>query len=238
MDEMNQTNDRRNFLKQSVLGAVAVALPAASAHAASDMASTVPAQTVPAGYVFMRPDEAAFVEALVDHMAPADAFSPKGTDMGLAVFFDRALASAWGQGDRLYLHGPFSKGTRNQGYQLPLTPAQLFRSGSEALRDYCQATFQKPFAALSAESKEQVLLGLRAGSITLANGLPSSDYFAQLYQLFVEGMFADPIYGGNQNKAGWRMIGFTGVIQTNRRNIVQFKNKPFHPVILSIADLS
>ena len=26
----------------------------------------------------------------------------------------------------------------------------------------------------------------------------------------MEGMFADPIYGGNQDFAGWRLVGFPG----------------------------
>jgi len=24
----------------------------------------------------------------------------------------------------------------------------------------------------------------------------------------IEGLFADPVYGGNKDKAGWKMIGF------------------------------
>ena len=86
----------------------------------------------PAGYEFLNLDEAAFVEALVDHMVPADEISPKGTDLGVNIYIDRALAGGWGKGDRLFMQGPWKKGAPSQGYQLPLTPAQLYRAGIEA----------------------------------------------------------------------------------------------------------
>jgi gluconate 2-dehydrogenase gamma chain len=56
--------------------------------------------------------------------------------------------------------------------------------------------------------------------------------------MFYEGMFADPIYGGNRDKLGWKMIGYPGVNTTNKLNIVRFKNKPYSPDPISIADLS
>jgi gluconate 2-dehydrogenase gamma chain len=50
----------------------------------------------------LHPEEAAFVEALVDHMVPADEHLPKGTDLGLHIYIDRALAGSRGKGDRMY----------------------------------------------------------------------------------------------------------------------------------------
>src|SRR6267378_2044005 len=82
-----------------------------------------------AGYTFLNLAEAAFIEALVDHMVPADELTPKGTDIGINVYIDRALAGSWGKGDRLYMQGPWKVGVPSQGYQLPLTPAQLYRAG-------------------------------------------------------------------------------------------------------------
>src|ERR1043165_4838634 len=95
--------DRRSFLKGAVVGgaaAVASSLPK-------------PSEAQP------KPEEAAVVQAVVDHMIPADEHSPKGSDLGLAVFIDRSLASGWGKGERLYLQGPWKAGAPNQGYQLP-----------------------------------------------------------------------------------------------------------------------
>ena len=54
----------------------------------------------------------------------------------------------------------------------------------------------------------------------------------------VQGIFADPIYGGNKHQAGWKLIGFPGVMATHARNIVDYKNKAFPVKYLSIADLA
>jgi gluconate 2-dehydrogenase gamma chain len=171
-------------------------------------------------------------------MCPADKTSASGVDLGLNIYFDRALAGNWGQGDRLYLQGPFKQGTPNQGYQLGMTPAQLFRTGTEGLAAYCAASYQKPFDRLGADVREQLLKGLQAGKIELPNGVPAATYFAQLLQMFYEAMFADPIYGGNRDKAGWKMLGYPGVNTANKINIVKFENKPYRPDPVSIADLS
>ena len=98
----------------------------------TDQPRRATATTEPAGYSFLNLEEAAFVEALVDHMVPADELTPKGTDIGINIYIDRALAGAWGKGDRLYNQGPWKLGVPSQGYQLPLTPAQLYRAGIAA----------------------------------------------------------------------------------------------------------
>jgi gluconate 2-dehydrogenase gamma chain len=243
MSDSSDNKPRRDFLLKSLAGAASAAVLPVTAKAdttaaAAAAASASAASDTPAGYEWLRPAEQAFVEALVNHMCPADRHSPNGVDMGLNIFFDRSLAGAWGQGDRLYLQGPFKQGTANQGYQLGMTPAALFRAGTEGLAEYCAATYQKPFDALPAETREEVLKGMQAGKIALPNGVPAKTYFAQLLQMFYESMFADPIYGGNRNKMGWKMVGYPGVNTANKLNIVKFKNKPYRPEPTSIADLS
>src|ERR1043165_4565103 len=132
---------RRDFLKGAVAGSVAAT--------ATDLTQPAQARPAPAappvtpGYAFLNLDEAAFVEALVDHMVPADDLTPKGTDIGINVYIDRALPGAWGKGDRLYMQGPWKPGAPSQGYQLPLTPAQLYRAGIEATNAYCRKTYGK-----------------------------------------------------------------------------------------------
>ena len=190
------------------------------------------------GYAFLNTDEAAFVETLVDHMVPADELTPKGTDIGINIFIDRALGGAWGKGDRLYMQGPWKPGVPSQGYQLPLTPAQLYRAGIEATNAYCTKTYGKSFDRLTEAQREKVLIGLSAAKITFDSGLPVRMFWTTLYQSVMEGMFSDPIYGGNRNKAGWKLIGFPGVIAVHREDIVKYRDKEFPNVPLGIADLS
>ena len=229
---------RRDFLKGAVVGGAAVAANATAIPAQSAPAQQAEAQPPAEGYTFLNLDEAAFVEALVDHMVPADELTPKGTDLGINLYIDRALAGAWGKGDRLYMQGPWKLGVPSQGYQLPLTPAQLYRAGIEATNAYCANTYGKPFDRLDEKQREEVLIGLSTGKVSFEGGLPARVFWTTVYQTVMEGMFSDPIYGGNRNKAGWKMIGFPGVIEVNRENVAKYLDKPFPTNPLSIADMS
>ena len=233
---------RREFLTSvTVVGAASVqalAPVAAEAETASHAAAAQHTEEA-AGYIYLKPVEQAFVEALVDHMIPKDELTGSGTELGIATFIDRALAGGWGKGGRLYMQGPWLPGTPNQGYQLPLTPAELYRFGIEGSDIYCRKTFGKDFARCTADQKETFLKDLAAGKITLAGGLRGRAFFTMFYENVMEGLFADPIYGGNRDKAGWKMIGFPGVMANNAENIKKYGDgKKFDADPVSIADMS
>ena len=238
-----QELDRRDFLRSAIVGSAAAAggtaaIVSPDIAAAQQPAPATVAASGTAGYAFLNLDEAAFVEALVDHMVPADEISPNGTDLGVNIYIDRALAGGWGKGDRLYMQGPWKQGAPSQGYQLPLTPAQLYRAGIEATNAHCVKTYSKTFDRLTEAQREEVLIGLSTAKITFDSGLPVRVFWTTLYQSVMEGMFSDPIYGGNRNKAGWKLIGFPGVIAVHREDIVKYRDKEFPNVPLGIADLS
>jgi gluconate 2-dehydrogenase gamma chain len=237
--------DRRAFLKGAAAGGAVAAVATLPRLAEAQPSAPTPASAnapAPAGlsatYVYLNTEEAAFAEALVDHMVPADEFSPKGTDLGVSVYIDRALAGGWGKGDRLYMQGPWKQGVPSQGYQLPLTPAELYRTGIAAANASCVKTYGKSFDKITASQREEFLLNLQAGKVTFDDGLPARVFFSTLYQNVIEGMFADPIYGGNRNKAGWKMIGFPGVIAVHYQNIEKFRDKKYTVEPVSIADMS
>ena len=119
------------------------------------------------GYTFLNAPEAAFIEAFVDVIVPADELTPSGTALGLATFIDRQLAGAWGKGDRLYRQGPWKEGSPGQGYQLPLTPAEFFRAGIDAVNRHCKEVNGKEFDRLTAADKQKVLEDLDKGTIAL-----------------------------------------------------------------------
>jgi gluconate 2-dehydrogenase gamma chain len=238
---------RRQFLGGAgVAGAAAAAAhaltPVAPANAQTPAQAAPPASAQPpqpAGYTFFKPQEALFIEAVVDHMVPKDELTPSGTDIGIATYIDRALAGSWGKGDRLYMQGPWARGTANQGYQLPLTPAALYRAGIEGANAHCRKAYGQTFDRCTPEQKETFLRELSGGKITLAGGLAGRAFFGALYQNVMEGMFADPIYGGNRDKVCWKMIGFPGVAANNAENIKQYadgRRFPANPV--GIADMS
>ncbi len=234
----DQGFDRRDFIKGAVVGGAAAATTSVAAVPQSAQAQPQPAAAAPPGYAFLNLEEAAFVEALVDHMVPADELTPKGTDIGINIYIDRTLAGGWGKGERLYMQGPWKRGTPNQGYQLPLTPAQLYRAGIEATNAHCRKTYGKTFDALTEPQREEVLVGLSTARITFDSGLPVRTFWSTVYQTVIEGMFSDPIYGGNRNKAGWKLIGFPGVVAVHRENVEKYRGKKYTAEILGIADMS
>jgi gluconate 2-dehydrogenase gamma chain len=226
---------RRDFLKGAVVGGAAAVTPHLAESAQAEAPAAAPAAV---GYTFLNFAEAAFVETLVDHMVPADELTPKGTDIGINIYIDRALAGSWGKGERLYMQGPWKLGMPSQGYQLPLTPAQLYRAGIEATNAHCRKTYAKTFDLLDEPQREEVLVALSSGKLVFDNGLPARVFWTTLYQTVMEGMFADPIYGGNRDKAGWRLIGFPGAIAVHRDNVHKFRDKKFPADPIGIADMS
>src|SRR6266536_4683800 len=241
----NDVFDRRTFLKGAVAGSAAVVIGALPQPAPAQQDAPAPAQrgapapaSMSAGYSHLNLEEQAFVEALVDHMVPADALSPKGTDIGINIYIDHALAGGWGKGERLYMQGPWKPGVPNQGYQLPLTPAELYRAGIASTNAYCVKTYGKSFDKITESQREEFLLSLQAGKVNFENGPPARVFFTTMYQTVMEGMFSDPIYGGNRNKACWKIIGFPGVIAVHYQNVEKFRDKKYTADPLSIADMS
>jgi gluconate 2-dehydrogenase gamma chain len=241
MNDQDGSFRRRDFLKSAVVGGAAAAactLPQPATPQQLPTPQQPAAPTADNAYAFLNPEEAAFVEALVNHMVPADEVSPKGTDIGVNVYIDRALAGAWGKGDRLYMQGPWKLGTPSQGYQLPLSPAQLYRAGIAATNEHCQKAYGRHFDKLDDAQREAVLVALSSGKLEFQDGLPSGVFWSTVYQTVIEGMFADPIYGGNRDKAGWKMIGFPGVIAVHYQNVEKFRGKEYKVAPLGIADAS
>jgi gluconate 2-dehydrogenase gamma chain len=234
----NKGLGRREFLKNAVASGTAAATSTAGIALGQGTPNPPASSSVAAGYSFLNLDEAAFIEALVNHMVPADELTPKGTDIGINIYIDRALSGGWGKGERLYAQGPWKTGVPSQGYQLPLTPAQLFRAGIESCNMHCRKTYGKQFDRLDEAQRQEVLLAMSQGKMTFESGLPVPVFWNALYQTVMEGMFSDPIYGGNGNKAGWKLIGFPGAIAVHRENVVKYRDKKFPTDPQGIADLS
>jgi gluconate 2-dehydrogenase gamma chain len=210
---------RRGLIKKAgAAGAVALTPAvlggAAAAQSSVDVAqATTPAAQPPRAsnqppitYVFFNPAEAAFLEAAVARLIPADEKWPGALECGVTNYIDKQMAGAWGAGERLYRSGPWQSGLPGQGYQLPYTPAELFRTAIAAIN---KELTSRPFAKMTAEQQDAYLKELETGNKDLG-GVPGRVFFADLWQATNEGFFSDPVYGGNRDMMAWRMIGFPG----------------------------
>ena len=193
---------RRMVLKAAGLVGVAV-LPQSRAAAAPKSADTPPVT-----YLFLNSEEAAFVEGAVARLITDDDQWPGAIQAGVPNYIDKQLAGAWGAGERLYRSGPWRPGTPSQGYQLPFTPAELFRTSLAAINKEL-AHAGTPFARMSSDHQDAYLVHLESGGKDLG-GVPSNVFFEHLWECTLEGFFSDPVYGGNRDMVAWRMIGFPG----------------------------
>jgi gluconate 2-dehydrogenase gamma chain len=236
----NTKTDRRDFLKGALVGtSVAVtSTMSPTSVAASTQTNNSNTSSENQAYLFLNTSEQDFIETVVNHMIPADDLSPKGTDIGIHYFIDRALAGSWGKGDRLYMSGPWKKGLPTQGYQLPLTPSDLYRVSIDQSNKYCVQKYGVSVKKLSSIQLEEFLLNLKDGKINFPEGPPSKVFFTMLYENIMEGMFSDPIYGGNKNKAGWKLIGFPGAIATHALDVEKYFDKKYTAPMFGISDLS
>jgi gluconate 2-dehydrogenase gamma chain len=206
---------RREALKVAATGLLAT-LPLSSIATKAEAATTAAkshghkaaAANQKTTYLFFNKVEAAFIEASVARLIPADEKWGGAVEAGVPNYIDKQLGGSWGAGERLYRSGPWQAGTKTQGYQLPYTPAELFRTALRAI-DKDLNDKKTPFAKMSTADQDTYLKSLETGDHDLG-GVPGKVFFSSLLQMTVEGFFSDPVYGGNKDMISWKMIGFPG----------------------------
>ena len=191
-----------------------------------------PEGAAPGPWRFFTPEEGTTVEAIVDRLIPADDLTPGGKDLGCAIFIDRQLAGPYGRSGGLYMKGPFQSGTKQQGEQSDVTPAEHYRRALAALDDHCRQAFGKNFSVLPDPQKDAIIKDLEGGRLKLAEG-SGQEFFELILADTRAGFFADPVYGGNKDMASWKMIGFPGA-HYDYREWVDRHNQPVTLVPVSI----
>ena len=185
------------------------------------------------GYLTM--PEVRFLDAAVERLIPTDELGPGARDAGVTAYIDGQLLSSWGTHGRNYRTGPWPDGIPEQGFQSRFTPQEIYRIGIREINDHCIATHGKPFDQLPAEKQDGILKALEKGQVDLPS-LPSRLFFELLWRNTEEGFFADPMYGGNRDKIGWKLLGFPGVPSGAYREHLD-KAEPYHAEPVSILDV-
>jgi gluconate 2-dehydrogenase gamma chain len=135
---------------------------------------------------FFNDNDAAAVAALTERIMPGAPGKPGANDANVINYIDLALAGAYADLQDFY------------------------RRGLSQLDAYCRATYKQPFVSLKAEEQDAVATALDEGKATGFTWPSPQAFFNTLRTHTMEGMFADPLYGGNKNFAGWRLVGFPG----------------------------
>jgi len=195
--------------------------------------------------------EFVYVTAMAETIWPTDDLGPGAKVAGVGYYIDGQLAGSWGQGHRFYLNGPFYAPTdTGHGWQIPLTPADVYRAFLPGFDAYSSATYGAPFPSLSAAQQTQALTDLQTAKAQIplagSTAFGSSDFFSMLRQNVLEGMLSDPAYGGNRGMVGWKWIGFPGdpmrrgddyykYVFTNKKYPAASKPLPLMPSSLKVT---
>jgi len=152
-----------------------------AAHAAAQPHSNGESQGV-----FFNHDQTAAIAAFTERLMPGAPGKPGALDAGVTNYIDLALSGAYAELQDFY------------------------RRGLAQLDQYCRKTHQSPFARLAAARQDEVITALEEGKASGFTWPTAQEFFATLRMHTMEGMFADPVYGGNKDFAGWRLVGFPG----------------------------
>jgi gluconate 2-dehydrogenase gamma chain len=194
---------RRAFLKGAAVGAGAIAgtglVPQALAEthprpphehktAAAEAAET-PAHMHASGEghgAFFNDEDAATIMAFTERLMPGAPGMPGARDADVLNYIDLALAGAYADQQDFY------------------------RRGLAQLEAFCQQAHHASFARLDAANQDAVITALEEGKAAGFSYPTAQAFFNTLRTHTMEGMFADPVYGGNKDFAGWRLVGFPG----------------------------
>jgi gluconate 2-dehydrogenase gamma chain len=193
---------RRHFIERTgVTAGGVIALGVAGGLRALADAPAAPAEA--AAPAVLTPGELASLRAILARLLPADAAGPGAVEAGVDVYIDRALAGSYAA----------------------LLP--LYRTNLAALDAAARAQGTASFAGLATAEQDTLLQQVEAGK---AAGASASTFFQVVLEHMREGMFGDPMYGGNRNFAGWDLIGYPGVqlAYSAQQQAIDVHVKPAH----------
>ncbi|WP_233567060.1 gluconate 2-dehydrogenase subunit 3 family protein [Cohnella endophytica] len=169
--------------------------------------------TVPKNYnralMFFSQDQFAIANAAAERIYPADDIGPGAAALGVAFFIDHQLAGDWGFNSREYMSPPFYTGEKTQGYQGRLRRREMFEIGLQEIENYSQTQKSKKFVKLAPEEQDEVLKAFESDSVKLTT-ISASGFFKTLRSATIEGVYSDPLYGGNMDMNGWKMRNYPG----------------------------
>jgi gluconate 2-dehydrogenase gamma chain len=131
-------------------------------------------------------DEWRTVEAITSRIIPSDD-DPGAVEANCVNFIDKALAHEDAAMRSLYAHGI---------------------AGVDAVARH---RFEKSFAELGPDGRDEILATLRAGG---PEGWPravdSREFFEVIRLHTIYGFLSDPSHGGNRDYVGWQVAGYPG----------------------------
>ncbi|MDQ3524718.1 MAG: gluconate 2-dehydrogenase subunit 3 family protein, partial [Chloroflexota bacterium] len=217
-------------------GATAPVAVSVAAQDATPATPTTAAEDLGPAILFFNEAESEMVEAITARILPGTPDDPGAREAGVVYYIDRELAGTnQGYTVKTYTQGPYTSVTEDQasveatsrtdtyqvvpvreadvsryGYQSILTPQELYRRGLESLAAYAESEYGDSFSALTEDQQDAIVEALVADEAPGFDAPSGSQFFTMLRNHTIEGMFSDPLYGGNRDMVGWRLVGYPG----------------------------
>ena len=166
---------------------------------------------------FFTAEEARVVVAACERIFPSDESGPGATEAAVVIFIDRQLAGPYGRDKYRYTKGPWAESYPEHGYQGKETPQEIYRAGIKSLGD---------FTSLSPADQDARL-----------RSIEKSRFFQLLRTHTIEGMFSDPMHGGNAGLIGWQLVGYPGPQMSYRDEIDKHFGQPWRPKPASLEQI-
>lgn len=177
--------------------------------------------------------EALTVEAITARLLPGTPDDPGAREAGVVYYIDTLLSYSSGFGEATYRQAPFAETytgdapptpdtngfevmwiaedqVERYGYQSILTPRETYRAGLASLDRYAAARFEADYVNLTEGQQDAIVSAMLEGEATGFENPTGEAFFHVLRRHTCEGLFSDPVYGGNKQMAGWRLIGYPG----------------------------
>jgi gluconate 2-dehydrogenase gamma chain len=174
--------------------------------------------TVSAGFRFFSSQEAAVIEAACDRIFPADDSGPGAREARVVVYIDRQLHGPFGHDRYRYTQEPFVDSVPEHGYQGKATPREVYREGMQVLGS--------DFHTLDSAVQDERL-----------RNIENTYFFRMLRTHTIQGMFSDPLHGGNSNMVGWQLVGYPGPLMSYRDQVFKTPVEPFRQKPVSLEQV-
>jgi gluconate 2-dehydrogenase gamma chain len=174
--------------------------------------------TVKVSLRFFTAAEARVIVAACDQIFPSDSSGPGAQEAGVVIYIDRQLAGPYGADKYRYTKGPFVESVPEHGYQGKENPRETYRQGVAALG--------ANFGELPAEEQIQKL-----------QSMEKTHFFQLLRAHTIEGMFSDPMHGGNVGLIGWQLVGYPGPRMNYKADVDQHFGQEWRPKPASLEQI-
>lgn len=122
------------------------------------------------------------LDAFTARLIPSDETGPGAREAHVCSYVERALGTEYA------------------------AELDAYRRGLAATDAHARRRFDGDFADLPEDQQDTLLSEIESGE---APGFEGS-FFALVRQHTIEGMFGDPAWGGNADRVGWALLGYSG----------------------------